>query len=352
MVSNARVTRPVSVPQPSSRSSTPTQATKVDPPAANDYNYAMAHSRRFRFGIDLQFPLDGSSWPDSAREIEALGYSTMFVPDHFDEGIGPIAAMATAVAITTTLNVGTLVLDCDFRHPAVLARELATIDQLSTGRLEVGLGAGWKRLDYERSGIPMDPPKVRVDRMIEHTRVLKGLFTGEPFSFHGDHYDITELEGTPAPHRTGGPPILIGGGAPRVLRFAGAEADIVGVNASIHSGEIDTAAAHDGLPERIDEKLSWVREGAGERFDDLELNAWLAVADVTDDSAAMGEALAAVFEADAKDVLASPLALVGSASEIAERLHERRERWGYSYHVIPGDKARDFAPIVAELTGT
>ena len=117
----------------------------LDPAGPSDYNYAMAHPRRFRFGIDLQTPLEGSSWSDSAREAEALGYSTMFVPDHFDEGIGPIAAMATAAAVTTTLNVGALVLDCDFRHPAVLARELATIDQLSAGRLEVGLGAGWKR---------------------------------------------------------------------------------------------------------------------------------------------------------------------------------------------------------------
>jgi probable F420-dependent oxidoreductase len=311
----------------------------------------MASARRFRFGVDLQSPLPGTSWLDSAREVEALGYSTMFVPDHFDEGIGPIAAMATAAAVTSTLNVGTLVLDCDFRHPAVLARELATIDQLSSGRLELGLGAGWKTLDYERSGIPMDPPRVRVDRMIEHTRVLKGLFTGEPFTFHGEHYQITDLPGTPAPYRPGGPPILIGGGAPRVLRFAAATADIVGVNASIHSGAIDVAAAHDGMPGRIDEKVSWVRDAAGARFPDLELNAWLAVAEVTNDSSGTADLLAAMFQADAKDVLATPLALVGSPSEIAERLHERRERWGYSYHVIPGDKARDFTPIVADLTG-
>src|SRR5262249_9881276 len=147
---------------------------------------------------------------------------------------------------------------CDFRHPAVLARELATIDVLSEGRLEVGLGAGWKRLDYDRSGIPMDAPKVRVGRMIEHMRVLKGLFGPEPVTFAGAHYGITELEGTPKPFRAGGPPFLIGGGAPRLLRFAARNADIVGVNASIHSGEIDTASAHDALPERIDEKVGWV----------------------------------------------------------------------------------------------
>jgi probable F420-dependent oxidoreductase len=311
----------------------------------------MAHTRRFRFAVDCQAPFAGRNLPDTAREIEALGYSTLFVPDHFDEGFGPITAMATAAAVTTTLRVGALVLDCDFRHPAVLARELASIDVLSEGRLEVGLGAGWKRLDYERSGIPMDPPKVRVDRMIEHTAVLKALFAGDPVTFKGEHYVITDLDGTPKPHRAGGPPILIGGGAPRVLRFAGGNADIVGVNASIHSGEVDTAAAHDALPERIDQKVEWVREGAGARFDELELNAWLAVAEVTDDSATFAEGLAAVFESSPKEVLGSPLTLVGSAAEIVDRLQERRERWGYSYTVIPGDKAHDFAPIVAQLTG-
>lgn len=312
----------------------------------------LVSTRPFRFAADLHSPLEGATWADTVREVEALGYSTLFVPDHFDEGFGPIAALATAAAVTTTLRVGSLVFDCDFRHPAVLARELATIDQLSEGRLEVGLGAGWKRLDYERSGIPMDPPKVRVDRMIEYVTVLRGLFGAGPFSFAGEHYTITELDGTPAPYRPGGPPLLIGGGARRVLRFAGAQADIVGVNASIHSGEIDSAAAQDGHPDRIDEKVQWVRDGAGDRFEQIELNAWLAAADLTDDTDAAGEFLAAIYGVAAADALASPLVLIGSAGEIRERLAERRERWGYSYHVIPGDKIRAFAPIVAALSGT
>jgi probable F420-dependent oxidoreductase len=312
----------------------------------------MVHDHRFRFAVEWHAPLGDASFADDARALEALGYSTLFVPDHFDEGVGPITAMATAATATATLRVGSLVFDCDFRHPAVLARELATIDQFSEGRLEVGLGAGWKRLDYDRSGIPMDPPKVRVDRMIEHTRVLKGLLAGETVTFAGEHYTITDLPGMPLPASPGGPPILIGGGARRVLRFAGAEADIVGVNASIHSGEIDTAAAHDARPERIDEKVAWVREGAGARFDDLELNAWLAVAEVTDDTPGFAEAVALAFAADPKDVLSSPLALIGSVPEIVDRLHERRERWGYSYTVVPGDKAHDFAPVVAQLAGT
>jgi probable F420-dependent oxidoreductase len=299
----------------------------------------------------MQATIGGSSWADSAREVEALGYSTLFVPDHFDEGYGPIAAISTAAAVTSTLNVGALVLDCDFRHPAVLARELATIDQFSNGRLEVGLGAGWKKLDYERSGIPMDPPRVRVDRMIEHTRVLRALFGGQPVDFSGEHYRISDLDGTPKPHATSGPPILIGGGGRRVLRFAAAAADIVGINASIHSGTIDTAAARDALPASIDEKVSWVREAAGARLADIEINAWLSVAAITDDSLSLAEALSGMFAASPEDVLDSPLTLIGSESEIVDRLHARRERWGYSYFVIPGPMVRDFAPIVGRLTG-
>jgi probable F420-dependent oxidoreductase len=311
----------------------------------------MAHDRRFRFALDLHRPFDGMSWVETARKVEQLGYSTLFVPDHFDEGLGPIAAIAAAAATTTTLTVGVLVMDCDYRHPAVVARELATIDQISDGRLEVGLGAGWKRWDYDASGIPMDPPKVRVDRMIEHTTVIKGLFGPGPFSFAGEHYTITDLDGTPKPVRPEGPRFLIGGGAPRVLRFAGATADIVGVNASIHSGEIDVEAAQDGAADRIDDKVRWVQEGAGERFAGLELNAWLAVAEVTDDRAGLAELLAAGFGVTADRALASPLTLVGNPTQITDTLHERRERWGYSYHVIPGDKAEDFAPIVGALTG-
>ena len=222
----------------------------------------MAHARTFRFGVELVAPFEGRTWLDTIREIEALGYSSVVMPDHFDEGLGPLSAMAAAAAVTTTLKLAPLVLDTDYRHPVVVARELASIDLLSEGRLELGLGAGWKRKDYDSSGIPMDPPKVRVDRMIEHMQVLKGLFADGPFSFSGEHYTIAELDGTPKPYRGGGPPFVIGGGAPRVLRFAGANADIVGVIASIHSGAVDVAAAQDTLPERMDKKFAWVREGA------------------------------------------------------------------------------------------
>lgn len=311
----------------------------------------MAHPRTFRFAAELHEPLSGSDWIESVKELEDLGYSTLFLPDHFDEGPGPLAMLGAAAAATTTLRLGVLVLDCDYRHPVVVQRELATIDQLSAGRLEIGLGAGWKASDYERSGIPMERPGIRVDRMIEHTAVMKGLFGAEPFSFEGEHYRITEMPGLPG-HDGQCPPILIGGGAHRVLGFAGRHADIVGVNASIHSGTIDADAAQDALPDRIDAKVARVREAAGKRFDDLELNAWLSVAQITSDTAAVAGAVAEVFSAEPEDVLASPLALIGSEAEVGDRLRERRERWGYSYTVIPGVEARAFAPVVAALTGT
>jgi probable F420-dependent oxidoreductase len=312
----------------------------------------MAHARRLRFGVELKGPLPGMSWADSARHVEALGFSTLVVPDHLDGGLGPFTAMAAAAAATTTLRVGAMVLACDFRHPVVLARELASLDVLSGGRLEVGLGAGWSRDDYERSGIPMDPPRVRVDRMIEHVAVLRGLFGDGPFDFSGDHYQVRGLAGTPRPVTPGGPPLVLAGGGRRLLRFAARRADIVGVNRSILSGVVDAAAARDGLPAAIDEKIGWVREAAGDRWADLELNSWVSVASVTTRPSWLAARLAAVWRADAADILASPFTLVGSESELIERLHANRERWGYSYYVLQQDAVAAFAGLVARATGT
>ena len=308
------------------------------------------HPRRFRFGVEMQGPFDAMTWAESAREIESLGYSTLFVPDHFHQGYGPLTAMATAAAATTTLRVAPLVLACDFRHPAVLARELASIDVLSGGRLEIGLGAGYNELDYSRSGIRMDPPAVRVARLMEHTLVLQQLFADGTTNFVGEHYRITELDGTPKPTTPGGPPIIVAGGGPRLLRFAARHADIIGVNPSTKGTGRPTA--QDALPERIDEKFALVRAAAGERYDSLEFNAWLAVAEVGEDTTATQAMLAERFGAPAAEVQSSPIVLVGSPGSIAERLHERRERWGYSYTVVQGPKAREFAPVVAAVTGT
>jgi len=305
----------------------------------------------FRFGVEMMAPFDGMSWADSAKEVEALGYSTLFVPDHFHEGYGPITAMATAAMATTTLKVGPMVLACDFRHPAVLARELASIDVLSQGRLEVGLGAGYQETDYDRSGITMDAPGVRVSRLIEHTLVLQLLFGNGPATFDGQYYQITDLDGTPKPFRDGGPPIIIAGGGQRLLTFAASTADIIGVNPSLPSAKDRANAGRDALEAAIDEKFEWIRDSAGDRFESLEFTAWLSVAHVTEDATAVAEKMSHRFAAPPDDVLASPIILVGNESQIDDQLHRRRERWGYSYHVLQADRAHEFAPIVQRLTG-
>jgi probable F420-dependent oxidoreductase len=303
----------------------------------------------FRFGVEMMEPFDGLSWAESARELESLGYSTLHVPDHFDEGYGPITAMAVASMATTTLRVASAVFDVDFRHPAVLARELASIDQLSAGRLEIGLGAGYQVLDYSRSGISMDPPRVRVDRLIEYVSVLRGLFADGPFSFGGQHYTISALDGTPAPHTPGGPPIMVAGGGKRMLTFAAAQADIVGVNFFLPTSDASADPAGDALPASIDQKLSWIRDSAGARFDDLEMHAWLRFAQVTNDAHAEAARLTGTFNASVDQVLDSPVTLIGDAGEIVERLHARRERWGFTYYTIQQPVAREFTPVLARL---
>jgi len=310
-----------------------------------------SHPRRFRFGVEMMEPFPGMTWVQSAHRLESLGYSTLFVPDHMHEGYGPLVAMTSAAMATTSLVVAPMVFACDFRNPAVLARELASIDVLSGGRLEIGLGAGYNPLDYSRSGIPMDRPGVRIDRLIEHVAVLRGLFAPGPFSFSGEHYRIEELDGTPKPHRPGGPPIIVAGGGKRLLTFAATSADIIGVNPTTAAGRDNVATVQDALPASIDTKFEWIRSAAGDRFDSIEFTAWLGTAAVGDDTSALVDKLTARFGAPADDVLGSPIVLVGSESEIEDRLHERRDRWGYSYTVVQARAALDFAPIVARLTG-
>src|SRR5687768_532705 len=190
----------------------------------------MAHARRFRFGVQLSNAASAAEWASAARRAEDLGYSTLFMPDHFGEQLAPVPALMTAADATTTLRIGALVWDNDYKHPVVLAKEVATMDVLSGGRVEFGIGAGWMNTDYEQAGIPKDRDGVRIARMVEGLAIYKGLWADGPFSFDGDHYRITDLDGLPKPVQRPGPPILIGGGGPKVLAIAAQQADIVGVN--------------------------------------------------------------------------------------------------------------------------
>src|SRR5438445_821834 len=215
---------------------------------------------------------DGATWRDRARRAEALGYSTLFMPDHFEEQWGPIVGLTVALEATDRLNVGPLVLDNDYRHPVVLAKEVATLDLVGEGRVELGLGAGWLRTDYESSGIPYDRPGLRVERMAEALAVMKALWSSEePVEFKGAHYTIAGVVGTPRPHRTPHPKVCVGGGGRRVLSIAAREADIVGVNATLTAGEIGAEAVRSATPSAFHEKVSWIREAAGDRFDAIEL---------------------------------------------------------------------------------
>lgn len=308
-------------------------------------------ARPFRFGIQLSDAPDGPTWVEKAKQAEDLGYSTLFMPDHFGAQLSPTVALQSAADATTTLRVGALVYDNDYRHPVVLAKDCATLDLLSGGRLELGLGAGWMASDYEQSGIPFDPPKVRVDRMIEAVAVLKGAMGDGPFDFAGEHYTITGYDGFPKPVQTPHPPLLIGGGLKRVLSFAAREAQIVGVNPTIPNGAVDADAARSGTAAETDRKVAWIREAAGDRFDDLELNALNFATIVTDDRAGMIEMMAPLFGIPPEAVEDYPHALIGTVDEICADIEARRERWGFSYVVVQADALETFAPIVARLAG-
>ena len=312
----------------------------------------MANTRPFRFGVMAARARSASEWVDTAKKAEDLGYSALLMPDHFGDQLAPIAALATAAAVTETLRVGTLVFANDFRHPAYLAKEMTTLDLLSEGRLEVGMGAGWMTTDYEATGMTHDRAGIRIDRMIEGIKVLRGLWGEDAFSFEGDHYTITEMNGLPKPVQAGGPPIIVGGGGKRVLSTAARMADIVGVNPNVGEGIVGPEAVKSMSADATEEKLGWVRDAAGDRFDDIEISILKFVTIVTDDRDAVAEKVGGGMGMDAATILASPHTLVGSAEQIAEELIEQRERWQGSYVTVQSDAIDSFAPVVAALAGT
>lgn len=307
--------------------------------------------RPFRFAVQTSSAPDGATWRERARRVEALGYSTLYVPDHFTDQWGPLVALTSAAEATKTLNVGALVFDNDYRHPVVLAKEVATLDLLSGGRVEFGIGAGWMRTDYEQSGIPYDEPAVRVDRLEEALSIYSGLWRGST-SFAGAHYEVPGAIGSPAPSRPGGPKLVIGGGGRRVLTLAAQHADIVGINPSLRSGTVDGATARSAVAERYDERLAWVREAAGTRFDELELQVLTFLVAVGDDRAEFAERMGPALGLEPAAAAEAPIALVGSISEICDQLLERRERWGLTYWVVHDHEMEAFAPVVERLAGS
>jgi probable F420-dependent oxidoreductase len=289
-----------------------------------------------------------------AKHVEDLGYSTLFIPDHFvDHALAPIPTAMAAAAATSTLRVGTLVLGNDYRHPAVLANEAATIDLLSDGRLELGVGAGWMTVDYDKAGLQLDPPSTRIARLDESLAIIKGLWADGPFSFTGEHYTITDLDGEPKPVQQPHPPIIVGGGGPKILALAAKHAQIVGINANLRAG----AGEHESTVRSLtaaatDEKLDRLRAAAGSRFGDLEIQTLTGFVHVTDDRAAIATGIASAFGVDAEVALETPAVLVGTVEEITDEVQRRRDRWQMSYVVVEDGLADAFAPVVARLAGS
>lgn len=309
-------------------------------------------SHKFRFGVQAKNAASGQEWAEFARKVEDLGYSVLGLPDHFDGQIAPTVGLTAAAAATSSLRVGALVWCNDYRHPVTFASEMASLDLLSDGRLELGIGAGWMKTDYEQAGMEYDRPGVRIERMVEAVEVMKGLFADGPFSYSGEHYTIKDMDLHPKPLQRPHPPFLVGGGGPRMLKIAGRISDIVGVNANLRSGAIDATTISDAVAERFVEKMSWVKEGAGDRFDQIELNIRTFFVVFTDNAEESAAAMAPGLGMEPEQALASPLALIGDTKRMADVCCERRETFGFNYVTIGSDEVEQFAPVVAELAGT
>jgi probable F420-dependent oxidoreductase len=304
--------------------------------------------RPFRFGVSVRQAASRREWQEKARRAEALGFSTLLVADHLAEVLPPLLPLVSAADATTTLRVGTFVLNNDFRHPAFVAREAAALDLLTDGRFELGLGAGHMQSEYDQIGQSFDPPGTRVERLAESITIVKALLAGEEVTFAGAHYKVSRHRSFPTGPRA--VPILVGGNGRRLLELAAREADIVGLVGFSHrrgGTEFDMSAFTEaGTAER----LEIVRSAAGDRVQELELNAIVQRVVVTDDPKRRAEELAVEFGLTPDEALSSPYLLIGSHESMAEQLRQRRERLGISYVTVSEPALEDFAPVVSHLS--
>ncbi|MCU1362467.1 MAG: hypothetical protein JWM55_295 [Acidimicrobiaceae bacterium] len=277
---------------------------------------------------------------------EELGYATLYVEDHIDSQFGPLVAATVAAESTATLNIGTLVLNNDLRNPVVLAQEIATLGLAAEGRIEFGLGAGWLRSDYESTGVDYDSPGARVSRLAESLTIMKSLWIHGVADFEGEHYVVRGAHCDPRPDVA--PKVIVGGGSRRILSLAAQEADIVNVSRKMSSGTTGDDLSRGTTADHFDDCLGWIREAAGDRFESLELQiAPFAVMVVSSSRIAVRGATMLGFRQEG--ALDLPILLIGTEEELCERLLERRERWGFSNVVVPGESMEAFAPIVARL---
>jgi probable F420-dependent oxidoreductase len=306
----------------------------------------------FRFAVQVSNAASPDAWKALARKIEDLGYATLYIPDHLDDQWAPMIALAVAAEATTTLRVGTLVLDNDFRHPVVLAKEAATLDVVTGGRFELGMGAGWMTTDYNQSGIAMDPAPVRIARLAESLEIMRAMWSTGRATFSGEHYQVSDALGTPSPVTPGGPPLVIGGGSKRILSLAGRYADTVSIVPSLAAGHIGAEVAAESVVEKYSDRVAWARDAAGDRAADLEFQCWTAAVQVVPNASELFDALAPAFGLTPAQLAAAPIALIGTTGEIAETLRRRREELGFSYIVVHEAEMEALGPVIAELAGT
>jgi probable F420-dependent oxidoreductase len=303
--------------------------------------------RPFRFAAMAERGRSAQQWREVAQRAEALGYDTLLMPDHITNQLAPVAALTAAAAATTTLRIGSFVFDNDYRNPVMLAKEATTLDLLSDGRLEFGLGAGWNTRDYKQLGIPYDTPKVRVDRMEEALALIKRLWTEEKVTHEGTYYRVREAQVLPRPTQRPHPPVMIGGGGPRMLRIAAREAQIVALAPRVNE------RGRPNLPTlttaSVEKRIGTLRRTP--RFSKLELNVIVFDAQVTDGGRSIVAALAARLKSAVTAIVETPFFMYGSRASLVEDLLARRERLGVSYIALPGREMRALAPVVAALRG-
>ena len=303
--------------------------------------------RPFRFATMAERGRSAEHWREVAQRAEALGYDTLLMPDHITDQLAPVAALAAAAGATKTLRIGSFVFDNDYRNPVMLAKEAATLDLLSGGRLEFGVGAGWNTRDYRQLGIPYDTPKVRVDRMEEAVTLIKRLWTEEKVTHEGPYYRVRDASVLPRPTQRPHPPIMIGGGGPRMLRIAAREAQIVAIAPTLNpTGGPKLRTITVGS---VAQRIATLRRSP--RFSELELNVIVFDAQVTDAARSIVDALTAHLKSALTAVVDTPFFMYGSRASLVEDLIARRERLGISYIALPGSAMRAFAPVVATLRG-
>jgi probable F420-dependent oxidoreductase len=318
----------------------------------------MRPARPFRFGVLAEAARSRDALLDTARRAEDSGYATFLLRDHFiaepfGHQLAPLTALAAVVDVTKTLRVGTLVLSNDYRHPVILAKEITTLDVLSNGRVELGLGAGFSQAEYDQAGMRFDRPGVRVGRLEEAIRVLKGLFAAEPFTFSGKHYSLSRFDSFPKPVQHPHPPILVGAAGKRMLSIAAREADIIGFQTVSTTNGVVSNDPGARLASNVAQKIEQVRQLAGYRFDRIELSMVVTVI-ITERRLEAAELFAREKgwnEISAEQVLEMPSIFIGSVDQIIEEMQARREQYGFSYLVLFDHAIEMTAPIVARLAG-